>query len=94
MTVGRPDLAPISVDARMERSVKAGLQLVQTYINPEVIITQEKSWEDPFFWNGVEAHAQGSNTPHIALPAASRDLMWVASLDSAALRSKSSYFLL
>jgi hypothetical protein len=72
----------------MERAVKGGLQLVQTFINPEVIITQGENWEDSFFWNGVEAHSRGSDTPHIALPSASRDLMWIASLDSAALRSK------
>jgi hypothetical protein len=93
MTVGRPDLAPISIDARMERSVKGALQLVQAYISPDVIITQGKDWEDSFFWNGVEAHVRGSSTPHIALPAASKDIMWIASLDSVALRSKLSYSL-
>ncbi|CAG7997309.1 unnamed protein product [Penicillium olsonii] len=84
--VGRPDAAPISTDTRMERSVREGLKLVHAYINPDVIISQGQSWEDSFLWDGVEAHAHDSHTTHIALPAASRDLMWMASLDSAALR--------
>ncbi|CAG7940140.1 unnamed protein product [Penicillium salamii] len=85
--VGRPDAAPMSTDARMNRSVRDGLQILWAYIRPEVIISQGKSWEDSFFWEGVEAHCRDSRTPHIALPAASKDLMWMAYLDSAALQS-------
>ncbi|KAJ5120609.1 uncharacterized protein N7515_009997 [Penicillium bovifimosum] len=82
----RPDYAPKSTDDRMERSVTRGLQTIHTYIKPEVIITQGRGWEDVFFSHGVEPHSRDSRTPHIALSAASRDLMWIASLDSAALR--------
>lgn len=88
MIVGRPNAAPISTNARMERSVKEGLDYVQSHISPEVIITQGKSWEDSFFWDGVEAHIRGSSTPHIALSSASIDLLWIALLDSTALRCK------
>lgn len=79
----------MSTDARMKRSVRDGLQILWAYIRPEVIISQGKSWEDSFFWEGVEAHCRDSRTPHIALPAASKDLMWMAYLDSAALQCKS-----
>ncbi|KAJ5101735.1 hypothetical protein NUU61_003957 [Penicillium alfredii] len=82
----RPDHAPQSTNSRMERAVSGGLGFIQTYLQPEVVITQGKNWEDPFFWDGVEAHAKETGTPHIGLSSASRDLMWVASMDSTALR--------
>ncbi|KAJ5327268.1 hypothetical protein MYU51_017765 [Penicillium brevicompactum] len=85
--VGRPDAAPISTDSRMERSIREALHLVQMYLKPEVIISQKKVWENTFFSKGVEAHSRDSNTPHIALPAVSRDLMWMAFLDCAALKT-------
>ena len=72
----------------MKRSVIEGLQHIQTYISPEVIITQGRGWEDPFFWAGVEVYSRENGLPHVALSAASRDLMWIASLDSEALRCK------
>ncbi|KAJ5952216.1 uncharacterized protein N7479_010629 [Penicillium vulpinum] len=83
----RPDYAPRSTNDRMKRSVIGGLQNIQIYISPEVIITQGRDWEDSFFWDGVDVHAQEDSVPHVVLSAASRDLMWIASLDSEALRS-------
>ncbi|KGO77641.1 hypothetical protein PITC_074670 [Penicillium italicum] len=83
----RPDHAPKSNDDRMKRSVIAGLQNIKIYISPEVIITQGHGWEDSFFWDGVEVHSRENGIPHVALSTASRDLMWIASLDSKALRS-------
>ncbi|KAJ5558491.1 hypothetical protein N7535_008704 [Penicillium sp. DV-2018c] len=82
----RVDYALKSTDDRMGRAVKAGLQTIHTYIRPEVIITQGRGWEDVPFSRGVELYSRESLTPHIALSTASRDLMWIASLDSAALR--------
>lgn len=70
----------------MRRSVIGGLQNIQTYISPEVLITQGQGWEDSFFWDGVEAYSRENGIPHVALSTASRDLMWIASLDSEALR--------
>lgn len=87
-TDGRPNNAAQSSDARLERSVIGGLKLIQEFIAPEVIITQRQEWENPFFWNGLHFHKIGSETPHIALPSASRNLMWIASLRSHALRCK------
>ncbi|KAJ6102534.1 hypothetical protein N7486_004961 [Penicillium sp. IBT 16267x] len=82
----RPDYAAQSTDDRLARSVKGGFGFIQTYIAPEVIITQKKDWEDPFFWGGLERHLWEVGTPHIALPTTSRDLMWIASIDSTALK--------
>ncbi|OQD76651.1 hypothetical protein PENDEC_c004G03774 [Penicillium decumbens] len=83
---GRPDHLTESSDARMERSVPGGLGLIQAYVAPEVIITQDKNLEDSFFWNGLEAHKRKSGIPHIALPSPSRDLMWMSFVDSTALK--------
>ncbi|KAJ5200000.1 hypothetical protein N7491_009203 [Penicillium cf. griseofulvum] len=83
----RPDYAPKSTDDRMKRSVIGGLQNIQTYISPEVIITQGQGWEDSFFWDGVGVYSREKGIPHVALSTASRDLMWIASLDSKALQS-------
>ncbi|KAJ5177903.1 uncharacterized protein N7500_000602 [Penicillium coprophilum] len=83
----RPDYAPKSTDERMKRSVVGGLQNIQAYISPEAIITQGQAWEDSFFWDGAKLFSREDNIPHIALSTASRDLMWIASLDSQALQS-------
>lgn len=72
----------------MRRSVVGGLQNIQTYISPEVLITQGQGWEDSFFWDGAETYSRENGIPHVALSTASRDLMWIASLDSEALRCK------
>lgn len=66
-----------------------GFEILQAFIAPEVIITQSRDWEESFFWNGVETHKKASDTPHIALPAPSINLMWMAHIDSTALRGKS-----
>jgi hypothetical protein len=82
----RPDYAAQSTDDRLARSVKGGLGFIQTYIVPEVIITQSKDWEDFFFWAGLKRHLWEVGISHIALPTTSRDLMWIASIDSTALK--------
>ncbi|KAJ5764462.1 hypothetical protein N7533_003143 [Penicillium manginii] len=84
---GRPDSAAQSTDTLMARAVVGGLHFIQDFIAPEVIITQRPSWEDLFFLNGLEVQKAESGTPHIMLPTASRDLMWVASLRSHALQA-------
>ncbi|KAJ5897856.1 hypothetical protein N7504_008144 [Penicillium tannophilum] len=82
----RPDYAAQSTDGRVARSVKGGLGFIETYIAPEVIITGRKDWENSFFLGGLERHLWEVGTPHIALPTTSRDLMWMASIDSTALK--------
>ncbi|KAJ5159970.1 uncharacterized protein N7482_006974 [Penicillium canariense] len=83
----RPDRAGESTDARMERSVGGGLEVLRMHIAPEVVITQRQDWETPFFWNGVQAHSLASGIPHIALPASSINLMWMVHIDSTALQA-------
>lgn len=78
-----------SSDARMEQAVPGGLGLIQAYVAPQVIITQGKGWEDAFFWNGVKAHKERAAVPHIALPSASIDIMWISFVDSTALKGNS-----
>lgn len=65
-----------------------GFEVLQAFIGPEVIITQGQDWEEPSFWNGVEAHKRVSGIPHIELPAPSINLMWIAHIDSTALQGK------
>lgn len=88
LTDARPDYAPKSTDDRMKRSVIGGLQNIKAYISPELIITQGRDWEDSFFWDGVEVFSRERDVPHVALSSDSRNLMWIASLDSQALRCR------
>lgn len=76
----------------MEQSVVGGLGIIQTYIAPELIITQAETLEDSFFWKGIQSQKRETGITHIALPTASNDLMWIASLDSTALRGKSIHY--
>ncbi|CEL03243.1 hypothetical protein ASPCAL04400 [Aspergillus calidoustus] len=82
----RVDYARWSTDARMEEAVAAVLPYIQTYLKPQVLVTQGDSWEDSYFLRGLQK-ARNLGVPHIKLTHAARDLMWLASLDSTALRS-------
>lgn len=84
----RPDYAQWSTDARMERAVSTGLKYVYAYVRPNVIITQGESLEDPFFLRGSQGVSRDFEVPRITLPSASRNLMWMSTLDSSALRGK------
>ncbi|GKZ18102.1 hypothetical protein AbraIFM66951_004670 [Aspergillus brasiliensis] len=83
----RPDYAQWSTDARMQRAVVAGLTYVRSYLLPQVILTQGESMEERFFWRGVQNWADESGVPHVSLPSAARDLMWMSTLDSGALQA-------
>ncbi|KAL3451954.1 armadillo-type protein [Aspergillus insuetus] len=82
----RVDYARWSTDARLEEAIAAVLPYIQTYLKPQVIVTQGDSWEDPYFLRGLQ-NARDLGIPHIKLTHAARDLMWLAALDSTALRS-------
>ncbi|KAL2829937.1 armadillo-type protein [Aspergillus cavernicola] len=82
----RADYAQWSTDARMEQAVAAVLPYIQAYLRPQLIITQGESWEDTFFLRGIRK-SRDLGIPHIALPHAARDLMWIAALDSKALQT-------
>lgn len=70
----------------MEVSVSAGMGHIQTFIHPQVIITDHKSREDAFFTKAVQAKALGIGKSVIELPlAAAENLMWITRLDSGSL---------
>lgn len=64
----------------------AGLTYVRSYLLPQVILTQGEQMEELFFWRGVQGWADKSGVPHVSLPSAARDLMWMSTLDSGALQ--------
>ncbi|KAL2853217.1 armadillo-type protein [Aspergillus pseudoustus] len=82
----RVDYARWSTDGRMEGAIAAVLPYIQTYLRPQVIITQGDSWEDSFLLRGLQ-RARVLGLPHIKLPRAAKDLMWLAALDGNALRT-------
>ena len=73
----------------MEVSVAAGLSHIQTYIEPQVIITGHASREDDFFIKAVRAKALEIGKSLIELPSdATENLMWLTRLDSGSLAGK------
>ena len=59
---------------------------IQTFIHPQVIITDHESREDSFFIKAVRAKAVGIGKSVIELPlAAAENLMWITRLDSGSL---------
>jgi 26S proteasome regulatory subunit N1 len=71
----------------MEQAVTTALPYIKAYLRPQVLITQGELLEDLFFTRGIR-ESQNIGIPHIALPRTARELMWMATLDSHALRSK------
>lgn len=76
----------------MERAVVAGFSYVESYIHPDVIITQGESLEDAFFLKGTQRKTRDSDVPYIVLPSLSTNLLWLSTLDSTALRG--SYYII
>ena len=70
----------------MERAVVAGLDHIHVYLRPQALITQGEPREEMEFIRMVQSGAQRNGAQHIALPAHSRDIMWISALDSNALR--------
>ncbi|KAI0857638.1 hypothetical protein F4860DRAFT_527989 [Xylaria cubensis] len=84
----RPSYAEISTGARLEKAVFRGLYHINTYMHPQVIITDSLNDEEPYFTRGLKQHVKTSRTTVIELPRwASKSLGWIAKLDSAALRA-------
>ena len=86
VTDARPDYAQWSTDGRMERAVAVGLKYVYAYNRPQVIITHGESLEQPFFLRGSRSMSREFGIPHITLPSVARNLMWISTLDTHALR--------
>ncbi|KAI1436625.1 hypothetical protein GGR50DRAFT_650047 [Xylaria sp. CBS 124048] len=82
----RPDYAAISADERLTKTVVRGFTHLNTYLNPQVIIT-DASNEESFFKKGVAQYTKSSKTALIELPRMSANsLSWMNRLDNAALR--------
>ncbi|KAL8811761.1 MAG: hypothetical protein Q9223_007460 [Gallowayella weberi] len=82
----RPNFSPWSSDFRMEVSVAAALGHIQTFMHPQVVITDTQSREDAFFTKAIRAKAGELGKPVVELPPdASEKMMWIARLDSGSL---------
>ncbi|KAL8717147.1 MAG: hypothetical protein Q9225_005589 [Loekoesia sp. 1 TL-2023] len=82
----RPDFSPWSSDFRMEVSVSAALGHIQTFMHPQLVITDDATREDGFFTKAIRAKTFELGRSIIELPtAASENLMWIARLDSSSL---------
>ncbi|KAL8936037.1 MAG: hypothetical protein Q9211_004388, partial [Gyalolechia sp. 1 TL-2023] len=82
----RPDFSPWSSDFRMEASVSAALGHIQTFMRPQVLITDDAGREDGFFTKAIRAKAFEIGRSVIELPTdASESLMWISRLDSGSL---------
>ena len=70
----------------MESSVTAALGHVQTFVRPQVILTDDPSREDAFFVKALRSKVAEIGKSVIELPPdAAMNLMWVARLDSGSL---------
>lgn len=70
----------------MEVSVTAALGHIQTFVHPQVIITDHESREDVFFIKAIRAKAAAIDKSVIELPTnAAENLMWITRLDSGSL---------
>lgn len=70
----------------MEVSVAAALGHIQSFIDPQVIITDHASRENGFFIKAMRAKSSEIGKSLIELPPdATENLMWLARLDSGSL---------
>ncbi len=70
----------------MEVSVSAALGHAETFMHPQIVITDDHSREDAFFTNAIRAKAGELGKSIIELPRdAAEKMMWIARLDSGSL---------
>ena len=70
----------------MEVSVAAGMEYIQTFVRPQVILTDDPTREDAFFTKALRSKAREIGKSVIELPVgAATNLMWIARLDSGSL---------
>ncbi|KAL8885166.1 MAG: hypothetical protein Q9215_006931 [Flavoplaca cf. flavocitrina] len=82
----RPDFSPWSSNYRMDVSVGAALGHIETFMHPQVLITDDSSREDGFFTKAIRAKAAELGKSVIELPKdATEKMMWIARLDSGSL---------
>lgn len=90
---GRPDESEISSDARMEYSVTSALYHIQTFMHPQVYITDDFEEEERWFANGLRAHAARVGKSLVDLPVdAAERMMWITRLDHASLAAWDSVY--
>ena len=82
----RPDYSRWSSDFRMEASVSASLDHIQSFVHPQVLLMDDPNRDDDFFVDATRSKAQELFIPFIELPPNAIDtLMWITRLDSASL---------
>jgi hypothetical protein len=70
----------------METSVGAGMGHIQTFVRPQVILTDDPNREDAFFTKALRSKALEIGKSVIELPTdAATNLMWITRLDSGSL---------
>jgi hypothetical protein len=84
----RPDYMEYSTDLRAESSVMAAMHHIQTFIHPQVVITDDSLSEDVFFTKAIRTKTDAMNIPLIEIPKDRwESLMWITRLDAGSLRS-------
>lgn len=82
----RPDYSQWSSDFRMEVSITAGMEHIQTFLHPQIIIIDDPAREDAFFVDAIRSKAADLGKGLIELPQdAAETMMWMARLDSGSL---------
>lgn len=82
----RPDFSEYSTDLRAQASVVGALNHINTYMHPQVIITDAEAVEDAFFTKGVRGKARELDRPIIEIPAGKYEhFRWISSLDPTSL---------
>lgn len=82
----RPDYSRWSSNFRMEVSVMASFEHIQTFIHPQAIIIDAPTREDSFFITAVRSKATEMGKALIEVPLdATENLMWMTRLDSGSL---------
>ena len=82
----RPDYSRWSTDFRMEVSVTAGMEHIQTFVHPQIIIIDDPAREDAFFVDAVRSKVMDFGKAIIELPRdAAETMMWMTRLDSGSL---------
>lgn len=85
---GRSDYSEYSSDARAQYAVIGAMTHVETFMHPQVIITDDSAVEDVFFVRGIRKKAKDLTRPLIEIPKSKyEDFMWMTRLDSSSLAS-------
>ena len=82
----RPDYSKWSTTFRMESSVAASLEHIQTFIHPQVVLIDDPKREEGYLVDAIREKAAELFKPLIELPLnAVENLMWITRLDSSSL---------